>query len=293
MPGKRQLISLLVALCLMFAAAGVAYADLKTQYVAYSWDIVVDKFQNSNVQYPFDGTWESFFHRFDYDKDPYTIPITYQTTLGCQNNPISKFAGTMEFGLGHTDSDSKAYGAPGFQESRNWEIANCSRDGDTDFDNGDLAYQPRTYRATIADVNDNAGVWLVSKDIERNCSQNTCLTEIVTTLFINFDLDCDGTIDPQFDPPAGVCFYAEARVPPPPEPVPWWAGNLQTRITYGGGDKTVNFSPMDPITAVSLSSFTAAWTEAASQPLTWWAGAAVLGAAAAGAVTWRLRRARS
>lgn len=289
---RRTMIILVLTAIGLLLTVDIVQADLKTQFVAYSWDHVADKYQNSNVQYPFDGTWESFFHKFDSDKDPYTIPVTYQTTLGCQTNPTSLFAGTMEFGLGHTDSNAGSYGAPGFQETRNWEIANCSRDGDTDFDGDDLAFQPRTYRATIADVLDNAGIWLVSKDVVRNCSQNTCLTEIVTTLFINFDLDCNGTIDPQFSVPAGACFYAEARVPPPPEPDPWWAGNLQTRITYGGGEKTVNFSPQDPTTAITLGSFAARWTEAGSQPLIWAAGAAVLCGAAAGAVTWRLRRAR-
>ena len=99
-------------------------------------------------------------------------------------------------------------------------------------------------------------------------------------------------MDEEFDVPAGVCFYAEARVPPPPEPIPWWAGNLQARITYGGGDKTVNFSPQPATTAVTLGSFAARWTEAGSQPVILGAVAAVLGGAAVGALVWRTRPAQ-
>ena len=291
MSKKTIIIPLLVAIGLLLAV-GVVRADLKTQYVAYAWDVAADKYQNSNVIYPFDGTWESFFHRFDTDTDLYLVPEEYRGGEVCQAPYTTPYAGTMEFGLGHTDSDAKALGAPGFQESRNWEIANCSRDGDSDFDGGDLAFQPRIFRLTISSTGEDSGIWLVSQDIEGDCHQNTCLTEIVTTLFVNFDLNCDGVMDEEFDVPAGVCFYAEARVPPPPEPIPWWAGNLQARITYGGGDKTVNFSPQPATTAVTLGSFAARWTEAGSQPVILGAVAAVLGGATVGALVWRRRPAQ-
>ena len=81
------------------------------------------------------------------------------------------------------------------------------------------------------------------------CSTGNCQDEIVTTLEVNLDTDCDGVIDSNFPP--FVCFYAEARVPTRADGPPYWGGPLQARISAGGGDKTVNFNPSGP-TAINL-----------------------------------------
>ena len=68
--------------------------------------------------------------------------------------------------------------------------------------------------ATIAYV-ENAN----EKDVPTDCTTGNCLQEIITTIRVNLDQDCDGVVDPQFpvDPRTGepemLCFYAEARTP--------------------------------------------------------------------------------
>jgi hypothetical protein len=55
-------------------------------------------------------------------------------------------------------------------------------------------------------------------------------------------------------PAGGICFYAETQ--PPSSSDPHWDGNLQARISAGGGDKTVNHSVAGP-NAVSMVNFSA------------------------------------
>lgn len=232
-------------LLLSILSLGIAQADLKATNVVYAWDIVQQKYQNSNVSIQFNGMWESFWHELDFDNDPWPD--------ACGPGTSTKWAGNMYYGLYHTDNNPA--GAPGFQETRHWELVDCDRNGDGKFNIQDLSVSPPTYRVTWATCTTNPGYCrLISQDVPTPCSTGNCLDEIVTTFFINLDLDCNGTIDQPL-PPAGLCFYAESRVPPPPAPNPMWAGPLQARISTVGGDKTVNFQ-LEP-TAVKLLSFTA------------------------------------
>ena len=97
-----------------------------------------------------------------------------------------------------------------------------------------------------------------------DCTTGNCLTEIVTTIRVNLDLDCDGEVDSHFptDPRTGepemLCFFAEARTPTLDRQagLPAWSNPLQARISTVGGDKTVNFA-VDQPTAVELAAFEA------------------------------------
>jgi hypothetical protein len=241
--------SALVLISLLLAMTGVTQAGLKATAVVYAWDQVAGKFQNSNVIIKFDGSWVSFLHELNFDKNVY--PTDYDEPLlpeVCPEGGTTAWAGEMEYGLYHTDDSP--LGAAGFVQTRNWQLVSCDRDGDGDFDNADLSYAPQTaitpYLGGTFDI--------LSTDVITGCSTGNCLNEIVTTFFVNLDDDCDGT--PNADlPPGGICFYAEAQTPYTSDP--FWSGPLQARISAGGGDKTVNFDPQPVPTAVTLLSFTA------------------------------------
>jgi hypothetical protein len=249
----RRQIPLLVALgLLLLLAVAVAHADLKATAVVYAWDIKALKYQNSNVIIDFDGSWVPFVHELNFDND-----VVTQT---CPSGLSTKWAGTMYYGLYHEDDAPD--GGAGFQQTRDWQLIECDRDGDDDFDGGDLALQP-PYSVTLYTpdsmciMTPGEVCQLIEQDRVITCTVGNCKTEIETEFFINLDADCDGTPDVPI-PPSGLCFYAEAKTPPnPPDPYtyPFWSGPLQARISTVGGEKTVNFKPQP--TAARLSSFQA------------------------------------
>lgn len=153
----------------------------------------------------------------------------------------------MEYGLYHTHNIP--LGAEGFQETRNWKLVDCDRDGDGRFDNDDRSAVPPNGFTLYRDLLPE------SQDVVVPCSTGNCLKEIVTTLEVNLDDDCDGV--PNSDAPELVCFYAEARVPEmgSSQP-PYWSGPLQARVISGNGDMTVNFR-IDGPTAITLKSLSA------------------------------------
>jgi len=283
---KRLLIPLLVALCLMLAAAGIAYADLKAVSVFYGWDETANAFANSLNDVTFDGRWVSLLHELSFDNDLYAPTLPGDPQYACAaTQTTTKWAGVMDMGL--YEVDNAPDGAPGWRASRNWSLVACDRDGDADFDNRDLAVQPMTsvvpyYGGTLQ---------VISQDVRTACSSGNCKYEIVTRLFINTDSDCDGTQNLDI-PAGGLCYCAEARTPVVAVGSPMlWEGNLQARISAGGGDKTVNFHvDGGPLTAVTLTSFTAKLADAGSSQLA--LSAAVALVAVAAAATLRLRRAR-
>lgn len=318
------------------------WAVLKVTNVFYGWDENQLKYQNSNDTISPNGQFTPLIHQFSFDtthvfsipqSDPCTEPITpnstcdknsdkfvladyidhveYQSAFkysqtGCfgENGTSTTWAGTMQLALNHTDTN----GAPGFQQSRFWELTACDRNASgTGLENGDLTFttgsQPFEpvpppssapngpyFRYTISQtetsnldpnptVTGAAGsIDLIQKDVVSACSTGNCADQIITTLFVNLDRDCDGQIDselyshdlatdlankgltaPAFDPDpndntgTGMCFYAEAQKPYPNNPS--WSGNLQATIAAGGGAKTVNFS-VTP-TAALISQFDA------------------------------------
>ena len=323
---KRIAIALLIAVGMMLTV-GVVYADLKADKNVYAWDIVPNKYSNSNVALPF-NVWMPFWHQLDFDVDPFNpatrFPfysqhdaryIQYSEVSGCAGTGRSTtWEGVMEYGLAHVDN--RPLGGHGFVNSRAWELVDCDRDGvytptNKVLDNADLAWTPPSGRTTIMTdgqtLSDGRGGWKVlDYNVVVPCTTGNCQSELVTTIFVSLDMNCDGYPD---DPRAGighthdakapypidwpaVCFFAEALSPPLEAPA--WEGNLQARVGTGeqGGDKTVNFNVGFGTTPVKLTSFTGRSAEAGSQPVILGAVAAVLGGAAVGALVWRRRPAQ-
>ena len=286
---NRLLIPLLVALCLMLAAAGIAYADLKAEKVFYGWDEKSVQYANSLNDVTFNGHWVSFLHELIFDNDVYVPANPAYPSAACAAFPTrtTKWAGVMELGLYNVDNAPD--GAPGWRESREWQLVACDRNADGKFDNKDLPVQPMDYVLPYT----GGTLTVITKDLQVGCTVGNCKYEIVTTIFINTDSDCDGVQNTDI-PAGGLCFYAQARTPVIEIGSPMlWTGNLQARISAGGGDKTVNFHVLGaPVTAVTLTSFSAKLADARSLPMTVPAAVAMVGVVAVGAVTWRLRRAR-
>ncbi|MGD1992614.1 MAG: hypothetical protein PVI59_05410, partial [Anaerolineae bacterium] len=127
----RLVVSALVLISLLLTTTGVTYAGLKATAVVYAWDQVAGRFQNSNVIINFDGSWVSFLHELNFDNNIY--PTDYPDALlpaACPDGGTTRWAGEMEYGLYHTDN--APLGAPGFVQTRNWQLASCDRDGDGD-----------------------------------------------------------------------------------------------------------------------------------------------------------------
>jgi len=224
---------LLVTFVVIFAVVGVASAQLKATSVFYAWDAGKSEYLNSEVTIYWDGGWVPFLHEMGFDRE----------LVACgEDGRETVWAGTMDFGLYHTDNAPD--GAKGFLQTANWKLVDCDRNGDGSFNAADRIGVSGGYTETLS-------LSPTSHDIVTACSTGNCAEEIVTTLDINLDTDCDGNKDANF--PEFVCFYAEAQVPDMSY-TPMWSGPLQARITAGGGDKTVSFSPEEP-TAVTLLAF--------------------------------------
>jgi len=283
---------------------GVVYADMFTTEVVDAWDIGANppQYAHSLVILLLDESWVPFWHKLRFDTDlydyaaafPYTdqdgVTIPYSDVGGCAApSSQTRWEGMMDYAHYHTDN--LPAGGHGFQQTRNWELVDCDRDGDGDFDGDDLKVTSPYSRTTLASMGDP---WISLLDQDRvdaeECGGN-CENEIITTLFVTLDANCDGEIDSHFDStlyPAGICFYAEAQAPPPLAPT--WGGNVQSRITAGGGDKTVNFHvTAGGPTSVTLASFTARWAEATSQPQMLWPVIAAVGVISLGVLIWRRR----
>ena len=272
---RRRLLNLSMRVVLALVMVGLlvipvaVQADLKITAVVYAWDLVAASFQNGNIITTWDGTWVPFLHELNFDKDPFVDP------LSCGTGTSSTLAGNMYYGLYHVDN--APVGAPGFQETHTWSLISCDRDGDGDFDGNDLSlpltgtgdlppapvYERGEVFAECTDTGDTCRT--LAQDEVVDCTTGNCQSEIVTTIQVNLDSDCDGEVDPGFPvdakgDPDMVCFYAEARTPTLTEQDGnVWSNPLQARISTGltesAGDKTVTFA-FDP-TAVDLAAFEA------------------------------------
>ncbi len=235
---KRTIqVGLLLLICVgLLLVVGSASAQLKANAVFYAWDAAQNEYLNSQVTLYWDGGWVPFLHELGFDREVVYPP-------GCDaNGGGTVWAGTMEFGLYHTDNMPS--GAKGFLHTDQWKLVDCDRNGDGNFTAADRIGVSSGYTEILP-------LSPTSQDIVTACSTGNCAEEIVTTLEINLDADCDGQKDATF--PEFVCFYAEAQVPDMTY-TPMWSGPLQARITAGGGDKTVSFSPEVP-TALTLLRF--------------------------------------
>jgi hypothetical protein len=220
-----------------------AQAALKATAVVSAWDRRSHSYENGNVNIYRDGSWVPFIHELGFDNNLPPTPV-----CGTLN---TKYAGALDFGLYHIDNAPA--GALGFMETRRWQLVDCDLNGDGRINNTDLTIPPTP--PPDPDVNSRAyGGYFEPlspspKDQLVPCDSGNCESEIVTTLSVNLDKDCNGSIDPAY--PANVCFFAEAKVPGSSDLSPYWGGNLQARISAGGGEKTVNFNMLDP-TAITL-----------------------------------------
>jgi hypothetical protein len=232
----------------LLISAGIASAELKSTAVVYAWDEYGLQYRNSNVPIPWDGTWVPFLHQLEFDDTAYTPdfdPDPGNLNHCYSNGRNTPWEGVMEFGLYHTDNGPpSSAGAEGWQQTANWRLVDCDRDGDGDFDGIDLSGALGGYPVL-------GSLSPITQDVVGSCSTGNCQDEIVTTLIVNLDANCDGVKDATY--PEFVCFYAEAQTPPTYTVL--WGGPLQARITDGGGDKTVNFRPTTAPTAINLLSF--------------------------------------
>jgi hypothetical protein len=320
---KRLGIPLLVAIGLLLTA-GVIYADMKMNNPVRAWDATAAHYTNSLPPMPIDCvTWIPFWYEFAWDNDifPTDDDLTaqfYTTTYemepyptdACPNDPYdpntgygdsTKWASIFEYAVYH-DNPEAGLGY-GFITTRNWELVECDRNGDGQWrplgpvSTNDMYFLPAHSRNTIIDdpgSMDEGFAVLAQNVITGAESVGNAESELITCLFVNLDTNCDGTVDEPFatyiNQQGSVCFYAEALVPCPDDPL-WGTGNIQARVSRLGGEVTINFH-QEPVTPVELSSFTARWYEDRSPVLMLGAVAAVLGAAAVGALVWRTRPAQ-
>ena len=247
---KKTIISLffLIPILGMLLTPGFLRAELKSTNVFYAWDEASNRWENGLMTIYTDLGWLPFIHKIQFsDKnagDLYSVP-------GCGSTDSTYYAGVLYYGLYHVDNSP--LGAPGFLASRDWKLVYCdyNNDGDLDTPVGENGIQD------VVDWPYQSGItWIVDPidEIDSSRCGGNCLNEIVTTIFVNLDTDCNGILDYEL-PTGGLCFYAEGRKPGNADTP--WGGNVQARITVGGGDKTINFHFEPDPTVVLLSSFSA------------------------------------
>ena len=251
---KRLGIPLLIAIGLLLTAV-VVYADMKMVNPVDAWDFEanpVPHFTHALQPMPIDCvTWIPFWYEFSWDNDVYPTPkdqtayypltadqLELYPQLACTDTVpygTTQWASVFEYAVYHQDNPPGS--GYGFKWTRNWEMVYCDRDEDGDFDSKDLSFFPPSYRRTIVDdpgdIKDGFEVLAQNVITDTECVGN-CATELITTLFVNLDTDCDGDIT-ETDPitgtiyhaylNGGVCFFAEALVPCPGDPR--WKGNVQ------------------------------------------------------------------
>ena len=291
---RRRLLNLSMRVVVALVMVGLlvvpvaVQAELSATATPFAWDFVRNSFRNSEVLIPWDGTWSPFMEQLPFDAKIFEgVPDPSdptQTIHACEYDPVTEtggtpWAGVMVYGLAREDTAPVGEtGATGFVESRDWSLVSCDRDGDGDgftVRDRDDPLDPYFVRQPIVDDCETPGGFCQvagGTDYVLDCTTGNCRTEIVTTLLINLDLDCDGELDttnpvPGLSPPPldtrgnlMLCFYAEGRTPFPVEQA-WstysWTLPLQARLGPVGGDKTVNFKVEQP-TAVDLAAFDAA-----------------------------------
>jgi hypothetical protein len=247
----------------LFATLNPAQALYKATDAVNSWDPDTNQgaggYTHSLQTIPFDGHWQPFLHLMDgYDAGIYPTDVI-GTADWHPNAPLdacpgvpgstSTRAGLMEFGLGHIDTTDLA---PGFQHSDEWKIVPCDRDGDGSGPDFDPISPTDDGKEGIVEATDVI-FEVVEVDAVEACSNKTCEYEIVTTLYVNFDTNCNDLLDDGNIPAGGLCFYALGQT----ATVATWGGNLQARVSAAGGDQTINFHVISGPLAVKLAALDA------------------------------------
>ncbi|MEA3337762.1 MAG: hypothetical protein U9R25_17845 [Chloroflexota bacterium] len=250
--GKGLLSRTIVVLIVILLAATSVFAALEVLDPPDSWDEGANKYENGNVSIAFDGTWKPFYVELDFDNDEHPD--------ACGAGTSTPWAGEIEIGLYREDNNPA--GAPGFVATRDWKLVSCDRNNDGAVNSADKTYQPKTAFTPYGDPPNGGGpsdLQVLSQDVydTSSCGGN-CEAEIVSRMFVNLDLDCDGQIDEPM-PETGICLAWEGQSPNCVDPstpgvaCEWdggtsdsfWGGNFQARVNSGGGDKTLNFDVRD------------------------------------------------
>jgi hypothetical protein len=250
---------------------------------------VIHELGFDNAQYdPQDGSWTQdvcdAVAALGTANDPSFVENCPADVATTSVGGTGKFAGVAQLGIPYDDLD----GARAFDFSLDWSLIDCDLDGDLDWDNTDLTFNTLTafaggipYLANWDIVNYPPMVGsppagtdqddffkILTIDTLTACSNATCANELVTTMFIDLDINGDNSLTAAGDgtpvngsaqlPSGRVCFFA--RIFPitwPTNPAtPSWGGNPQARFSAGGGDKTTNFNLFGP-TAITLEQFMA------------------------------------
>jgi hypothetical protein len=247
---RRLVIGLGLVLVALLVLSGVVVAETGITAVLHSWDDGKARWENGNITMYLNDIWQPFYQNFEWSTDvvPNACDLTFPGVVGTD----TMWAG--EIFLDHDHIDNTA-GGIGFQQTNAWKVVKCS------------AFDDRTNKEPdAADIlvdcieNGISTQWglcdIVAKDVpESPCHQGNCQTEIVTTVRINLDQQCDGVLDLAVDPD-NICFYWMAEKPPFPTA---WTLPLNSSIwaASGGqaGEKTVTFKLFGPnaITLAGLS----------------------------------------
>ena len=247
--GKRHGFALGALVMLIFALVFTtsAFAAIKLTDPLDSYDDGSLRWENSNIT-----MW------LNSDPQPFVVKLGFDGTEvvdACGPGTSTPWAGTVQFGLGHTDTND----AQGFQSTDTWWTIDCTgfAAGQTTkkypTDEWLIECVPEVVDGIIGDCE------LVSADVVTLCPTGNCTDAIVTSIQGNLDSDCNGAIDDQdianLVAADNLCFYWEAVKPPKPGPSdPHWTGNLQVRIQGdAGGDKTLNFNDLLGPNAITLS----------------------------------------
>lgn len=254
---RRQLMIVLAVLTSLILMTSLAYAEWGLTNVLKSWDTGASRWEPGNANMYLDGNPQPFYHEIvARNGDEFNNDLV---SNACGSGTSTKWAGTAEIGLYHTDNAPD--GAPGFQSTASYQLVSCDLDSNSP---GGDSETPNTVLANCT-VDDNNGVMgpceYASKDTVVACSTGNCKNEIVTQISINLDQNCDGQIDSIFED--DVCLYWTAEKPP--FQAPFWNGNFQGRISDGGGDKTINFKILGP-NAITMSNIAA--SDALQFPIT-------------------------
>ena len=115
-----QISLLLVTIVLALVIVGVASAELKATAVFYAWDAAKNEYLNSQVTLYWDGSWVPFLHELGFDRE-----VVYPPACDV-NGDGTTWAGTMDFGLYHTDNAPAGAKGSCRQPTGSWSTATAT-----------------------------------------------------------------------------------------------------------------------------------------------------------------------
>ena len=263
---NRIVLKVLVAMLVVVVLFGVvqsASADVQGNDNFYAWDRNNLVFLNSNADIFFDGALVEVFSQLSFDNDLY-LPNTDDASASCGTTNSTRYAGRVVLRFDHEDANPA--GALGMKASQAWSLVSCDFDGDNDVDADDRlvdlgANPPTPYSA--------GEITIISQD-EVVAVTGAVDSEIVTTMFVNIDSNCDDDLTDETLPPEGVvCFFAQGITPTIAEAGPPFWNNANLQATFGGasGSRTVNLKVFGP-TAITLENL-AAQSPGGVHPAVW------------------------